>query len=232
MKRVSSTLVGLLIGVGAFSQGQEIQATTGLGDAQFSVSLSYGWDWELWKSKKFAIGLGGRLTSYFASNQYYITAPAKLTSGSTGPLVIFKENIEENIDTFLVQSPQMNAINAFVHLRYKLHKKIHVGFNIDMVGFSFGKSTRGTFISNDAQQVEEAVPTLFNILLISDNDRGSLNSELYGKYYWNDNLAVKVGAQFLFTEYTTTTDVQQYPEPNDRFRNKSLMLAFGIAYKL
>ena len=80
--------------------------------------------------------------------------------------------------------------------------------------------------------MENAKPTSFNILLISDNDRGSLNSELYGKYYWNEKWGVKLAAQFLFTEYTTDTEVQQFPEPNDRFRNKSLLIAAGISYKL
>ncbi|MDZ7646567.1 MAG: hypothetical protein U5K54_04975 [Cytophagales bacterium] len=39
---------------------------------------------------------------------------------------------------------------------------------------------------------------------------------------------LKVAYQYLFTEYTTDTEVQQLPEPNDRFRNKSSMLSVGI----
>ena len=80
--------------------------------------------------------------------------------------------------------------------------------------------------------MENAKPSAFNILLISDNDRGSLNSELYGKYYWNEKWGVKLAAQFLFTEYTADTEIQQFPEPNDRFRNKSLLLALGVICKL
>jgi hypothetical protein len=55
---------------------------------------------------------------------------------------------------------------------------------------------------------------------------------LYLKYYWSEKWGAKLGAQFLFTEYTTNTEIQQFPEPNDRFRNKSLMVAFGVTYKL
>ena len=77
-----------------------------------------------------------------------------------------------------------------------------------------------------------ASPTPFNILLVSDNDRGSLNSEFYGKYLLNEKWAVKLGAQFLFTEYTTQTKVQQFPQANDRFRNKPLLLCVGVRYKL
>jgi hypothetical protein len=227
-------LIGILIG--SFSQvrsqSNELGITTAIGHTQASVSALFLHDWELWKSKKFAIGAGMRFTSYFAANQYYITAPAELTSGSTGPFVIFKENIDSNIDTFLIKSPQVNLLNLVVNLRYKFNEKVTVGFNIDVIGLSFGGSTRGNYINGVEGAMENAEPTTFNILLISDNDRGSLNSELYGKYYWNEKWSLKLGAQFLFTEYTTDSEVQQYPEPNDRFRKKSLMMAVGVTYKL
>lgn len=218
--------------VNAFSQAPEISTTFAVGNNQGSVSLSLGKDWGLWKSKKFAVGIGGRFTSYFGANQYYITAPAELTSGDTGPFVIFKENIEENIDTFLIKSPQVNSLNLLINLRYKFSEKIMAGFNIDLIGFSFGGSKKGNYINGFEGGMENASPTEFNILLISDNDKGSLNSELYVKYYWNEKWGAKLGAQFLFTEYTTETEVQQFPEPNDRFRNKSLMIALGVNFRL
>ncbi len=215
-----------------YSQVRELNFTSAIGSSQGSVSALVQHDWELWKSKKFAIGVGARFTSYFGANQYYITAPAEITSGSTGPFVIFKENIEENIDTFLIKSPQVNSLNLLINLRYKFNEKLMIGFNIDAIGFSFGGSKNGNYINGAQGAIESAKPTAFNILLISDNDRGSLNSELYGKYYWNEKWGIKLAAQFLFTEYTTGTEVQQFPEPNDRFRNKSLLVAAGVAYKL
>jgi hypothetical protein len=220
------------ISIQSFSQSWEANFTGAIGKSEGSISAMAGYDWELWKSKKFAIGVGGRVTSYFGSNQYYITAPAELTSGSTGPGVIFKENIDENMDTFLIKSPQVNSINVFINFRYKFNEKLLMGFNIDVIGFSFGASKSGNYINGAQGSMENSKPTPFNILLISDNDRGSLNSELYGKYYWNEKWGVKLAAQFLFTEYTTDTEVQQFPEPNDRFRNKSLMFATGVTYKL
>lgn len=72
-----------------------------------------------------------------------------------------------------------------------------------------------------------ASPAPFNVLLVSDNDRASLNSEIYLLYFINEKFAVKLGAQFLFTEYTTSYPVQTYLSGNDRFRNKSLMLIVG-----
>lgn len=227
-------LLGFFLGISnaSLSQPWEANFTGAFGNSEGTISAMVSYDWELWKKKKFAIGVGARVTTYFGANQYYTTAPAELTSGDTGPFVIFKEDIEENIDSLLIKSPQTNAVNLLINLRYKFNEKLMIGFNIDAIGFSFGSSKSGNYINGVQGSMENAKPTSFNILLISDNDRGSLNSELYGKYYWNEKWGVKLAAQFLFTEYTTDTEVQQFPEPNDRFRNKSLMFAVGVTHKL
>ena len=206
--------------------------TFSIGSHQGSVSIAYGYDWRLGKRQKFGLGIGGRFTSYVGQNQYYETAPAKLTSGSTGPGVLFENTIAANIDTLLISSPQVNMLNVFIHLSYPLGKKFLIGFNIDAIGFSFGGSRQANYINGSAGSITSAKPTTFNLLLVSDNDLGSLNSELYGTYPLNDRLNIKAGVQFLFTEYTTPTQVQQTPEPNDRFRLKSLMFCVGLRYQL
>ena len=210
----------------------QFDGTFSFGKYQGALSLHYSHLWKIGKSKKLAIGLGGRITSYLGANQYYITAPAKLTSGSTGPLVIFKENIDENIDTLLVKSPHVTMINVSIDIEYQFSSRFTAGFNIDAIGFSFGGKQPANYINGFTGKNTSAKPTGFNALLISDNDRGSLNSELFAKYKLNDKWSVKAGAQFLFTEYTTETEVQQYPEPNDRFRRKSLLLGLGVSYQI
>jgi len=209
-----------------------VDATLGVAKYQGTLSLSYVSTWRLGASQKLGIGLGGRFTSYLATNQYYTTAPAKLTSGSTSPVIIFQDNIEANIDTFLIKSPQVNSINASIHIDYQLNKKITAGFNIDAIGFSFGGHRSGNYLNGGTSMMVNAKPTLFNILLISDNDRGSLNSEFYLRYFLSDQWGLKIGGQFLFTEYTTETKVQQFPEENDRFRNKSLLFCVGLSCKI
>jgi len=206
--------------------------TAGAGSTKGSFSLSYLHDWRLGKKQKFGLGVGARLTSFVGVNLYYITAPAELTSGSTGPGVIFKENIDENIDSLLVKSPQINALNIMLNIDYKVSSKILVGFNIDAMGFSFGGSRSANYINGSTGKITEASPTSFNVLLICDNDNGSLNSELYLQYFFKDLWALKIAGQFLFTEYTTETNVQTFPEDNDRFRNKALLFAVGITRKL
>ncbi len=207
--------------------------TVAFGAGDFSTALAYQHLWKLGQKQKFGIGTGLRLTNYFASNGYFTTAPAKLTSGKTGPGVFFAETIDANIDSVLFKKAQVNALNLSVNFSYNFSKKITLGFNIDAIGFSFGAKQNGSYLGNNgAGAATTAKPTSFNLLLVSDNDLGSLNSEFYGQYKFNSKWGVKAGFQFLFTEYTTVTEVQTTPggKKNDRFRYKSGALSLGVTH--
>lgn len=216
----------------AQSQSQSLRhadACASYASMEGTVTVSAFHEWLLGTSRRFEFGLGARFTGYLGGNQYYITAPARLTSGTTGPQVLFIENIPENIDTFLVKSPQVNALNLSVNLGYHINTKISAGFNIDLIGFSLGGKRKGNYINGFYGKMGRGKPTFFNLLLVSDNDKGTLDSEFYVKYAMNERWSLKGGAQFLFTEYTTDEELQQLPEPNDRFRDKSLMLLLGVS---
>lgn len=234
MSKYLMSVIAFAYSFGAFGQldraHSQLTFTGAVGKYEGSAALHFVHVWDLGKKQKFSIGYGFRFTSYLGANQYYITAPAELTSESTSPLIFFKENIVENIDSLLIKSPQVNMLNASINIHYRISHKFAVGFNIDAIGFSFGGTQTANYINGYTGKITEAKPTEFNILLISDNDRGSLNSELFGTYAFNEKWNLKLGTQFLFTEYTTTTKVQQYPEANDRFRDKSLMLVLGLGY--
>ena len=191
--------------------------TGAIGSNQGSVSVDYFHLWKLGKSKKLEVGVGGRFTSYFGSAQYYSSAPAGLAAD------------ESKSDSILLQSPQVNAFNLAINLGYKIAGKLGLGFNIDAIGFSFGGRKNGSYINGNQGQTTSAKPTAFNILLIGNNDQGSLNSEFYVRYFIKEKLAIKVAYQYLFTEFTTETKVQKLPEVNDRFRNKSSLFSLGIS---
>jgi hypothetical protein len=93
-----------------------------------------------------------------------------------------------------------------------------------LFGFSFGGKQTGVFQASESKSLNNltvsAKPTLFNALLISDSDRGSLNSELYYKRYINEKSALRFGLSFQFVEYTTDRILTF---ENDRFRLKTLM---------
>lgn len=185
------------------------------------------------KSKKFRVGYGLRFTSGFGGKTNFITAPAKLTSGTTGPGVIFSENIPANFDTLTFNNYQVNALNFAIYLNYAFSPKLEVEFNIDAVGLSFGSEQTADYnsskrlLSPNTDVKQSAKPTSFNALLISDNDIGTLNSEILIKYWLSSNWALKAGGSFIFTEYTTNN--QLYLN-NDRFRNKAFLPMLGIVY--
>ncbi len=243
MKQIIISIVVLFLTTTAAAQEKKIRAvnnfadvTFGIGTSQVTGSLSYVYNWKVGKRKKWELGLGTRFTSYFGSNLYFTTAPAKLTSGKTGPTVLFTKNIEENIDSVLFPKAQINSFNLTLNFGYNFSKKFSAGLTIDAIGFSFGKKQSGTYYGNNfASGVPvTAKPTGFNLLLISDNDKGSLNSELFARYKWNDSWGVKLGFQFFFAEYTTDSKVQTTPggEMNDRFREKMAGVAIGVTYNL
>lgn len=197
---------------------------------QSSGALSWVKFHSITKMKRFKVGYGVRFTSQVGKNLNYVTAPAELTSKTTGPQVLFSETFPQNIDTFFVSKSQNNSINITINLQYTIKEKFDIGFNIDAIGIGFGANKTGKYIayqSNNNGSVYSAKPTSLNALLISDNDIGMLNSEMYIRYWFNGNWAVRAGASFLFTEYTTVNKLRL---DNDRWRNKSLMGLIGITY--
>jgi len=236
-RKFTILIICLLLPLALFPQTHEktiniVDGTFSFGKYQGALSVHYSHLWKLGKRQRIFVGVGGHVTSYLGANQYYITAPAELTSGSTSPFIFFKEDINANIDTFLVKSPQVTMVNLSINIHYQLLKKMIAGFNIDAIRFSFGPQIQGTYINGVIRKPEGARPTGFNALLIRDKDRGSLNSEFFLRYKLNEKWSVKGGGQFLFTEYTTKTKVQQSPKENDRFRNKSLLFAIGVNYQI
>jgi hypothetical protein len=208
--------------------------TVAFGNGAISSAFGYQHLWLAGKKKKLGIGTGVRFTNYFGNNQYYTTAPAKLTTGKTGPGVLFAEDILQNIDSVLFKKSQLNALNLSVNFIYAISNKITVGFNIDALGFTLGSKQNGVYYGNNGIGATTAAkPAGFNLLLVSDNDKGTLNSELYVQYYIKSKWAIKSGFQYLFTEYVTSANVQTTADgqKNDRFRNKSSAISIGLTYK-
>lgn len=218
-----------------FNENHNFGLALSAGAQEYNIAASWNQTHGLFKSKKFKIGYGIRYNLYGGSDKDYTTAPAELTSKTTGPGVFFSETFPENIDTFRVGSATHHSLNAAIYLEYDFNETWGLGFNIDAVGISFGPEVSGSIISSDAPQGFEnmeikASPTPANVLLISDNDIGMLNSELYAKYNLNNQLGFRLGFTFEFTEYTTEQEIA-FNFDNDRFRYKSLMGMVAVSYR-
>lgn len=233
------TIILLFAGIESFAQkstykeGNSFSLAVNVGASSFANALGWTHFYGIGKSKRFKVGYGLRLTNFFGSDLDFATAPAKYTSGKSSIAALFSENITANIDTIRIQKVQTNFLNAGIYLQYTLpyrKNRFELGVNIDAIGFTVGAKQNADYKNSTVS----ARPTGFNLLLISDSDIGSLNSEWYISYKATPHIAIKGGYQFLFTEYTTSTKIQQLPnstERNDRFRLKSPMILFGLIYQ-
>jgi hypothetical protein len=215
-----------------FKEGNSFGVSVNAGPGTFADALSWSHYHPIGKSKLFRVGYGLRLSNFFGSDLNYTTAPAKYTSGKASIAALFADDIKRNIDTVNFSKAQTNSLNVGIYLAYVLpfgKNKFDLGINIDVLGFTFGSKQNAVYKNNNVS----AKPTPFNLLLISDSDIGSLNSEWYISYRATKHLAIKAGYEFLFSEYTTDNKIQRLPnsnELNDRFRFKSSMILLGVLF--
>ena len=208
--------------------------TAALGKSQGTVSATYGHSWKLGKKQKWEIGLSARSSTYVGSKTDFITAPARLARTSTTPfLIFFAGQKTENHDTLTVQRPLTISLNLAVNAGYNINPRWYLGFDIDVIGFTFGRKSSAILTSNGTTRTEsKAKPANFNLLLTGDHDLGSLNSEFFLQFKLNKAWSLKGVYQFIFIEYMTQNIKQTAPDGTivDRFRNKANTLGFGFAY--
>lgn len=212
-----------------------IDLTGTVGSSQGTVAAAFVNNWRLGKKGRFEIGIGGRWTTYTGTRKDFITAgPARYTRSFTVPFVIVLAGQKEaNFDTLNVQRPLTHSVNLTANLGYHLSAKWYAGFNIDVIGITFGRRTSGIFTSNGTTTTDNNVnPASGNVLLTGDHDRGSLNSEFFVKYAITNRWQLKAVYQFLFVEYKTESVQQVIPDGplNDRFRNKVNNVGLGLAW--
>jgi hypothetical protein len=214
-----------------------IDLAVGASRGKFSAALSWSHLHRVALKGKFKVGYGLRFTSFVAANAYYTTAPAKYTSPVQNLGTIFSKNITENIDTITTATASTNSLNVAIYFEYAISPRMDLGFNIDVAGFSFGSQKRFNIISSSLDPGQDPVPagspTRFNLLLTSDNDIGSLNSEFYFRYGITKKIGVRAGYTFLFSEYRTDRELSfnNGQVVNDRYRNKAGMILLAVSVK-
>ncbi len=227
MNKFLTTILIALISVN-FIQGQDL-AKSRL-NAEFMLSAgsqqygAHAWlanTHFLGKKRKIGIGYGIRWSSYFGTDQKFTSAPPEFAGN------------KDKEATLEVANAQINSLNLAIFLQYNITSKLEAGFNIDALGFSFGGEEQTNFVAanSDSRQAELAKPTSTNILLIGANDRGSLYSEFFARYWLTQQLGVKLGFTYYFLEYQTNSPVVAN-DNNDRFRNSATMASLGITWKL
>lgn len=186
--------------------------------SEFSGALGLGRQHQLGKKDRLLLGYGLRYTGYSGSGIDFITAPAALT-------------LDEKLDTFTMASASTHAFNVYLALGYQITSKLSFMFDIDLVGATLGAERSGLFTSTDQLGFNgnyQASPTAVNVLLVGDNDLGTLASNFSLNYQIKEQWGVKLGMAYLFTEYTTN---QELAFANDRFRRKSAQAMLGVTYR-
>jgi hypothetical protein len=195
-----------------------VDLSAGFGSSQAGIVAGYFHNWHFGKKNRLFIGTGVRFNSYFGSDINFLSAPSDLASE------------ESKTDTLAVPKSNIFATNVLINLGYSFNSRLQAGFNIDLIGFSLGSEKTASFIANGSTTPAKAKPTGFNLLLVGNNDIGTLNSEFYLRYRISPKIGIKAAYQYFFAELKTDTKVQTIPEKNDRFRNKASLFNVGISY--
>ncbi len=114
-----------------------------------------------------------------------------------------------------------------VSANYRIKRKFELGFNIDLVGYSFGADQNTNFISNGISVPVVASANSPTALLVGPNDLGMIRAEFSVGYWVNDNFLIRAGISSLNTEYKTATELQA---GNVRFRQNSQLPFIAITY--
>jgi hypothetical protein len=230
MKKIKIfTIVLLLIAMSFDSQAQIYgNSRLSIGEGLFMGSQGFEYNITLGEKAKFHITPGARINILgISSGTRFLTAPAKLTGD------------DKNMDTLIMGDNLLASANLYIKLSYDINKWFYAGFDIDVVGFSFGpKGENLGFLGGENARnagitsgiISSASPTSGNALLVGDRDLGTLNSTFFIGFQAFSNLAVEAGFNFLFTEYTTDRKIG--PNNNDRFRNKAGLITLGASYRL
>lgn len=210
----------------------------GFAKEQVSPSFTYFQLLNVTRQKFFAVGWTATLRTNYASNVDYTTAPANLTRGGRA-----------NLDTLRMASASGTSLNFGV--RAQIHIKfLEIGASADILGIALGKTRVGQYLSSTGKFVagqtaagadslgrftganvsQSAKPTIANLQLLGDNSIGTLATEVYGRVLLGQRLGVKVGYQWLTTEYTTS--VKNVVDGNNRFRNRAGLTYVALTFPM
>lgn len=165
---------------GAFSSGHFIPTTS------FGEQILFG------KNYRFALGSGIRATIFSAKGTTFTGVKSPYLTTTITPLT------RENILIF----------NVPITAEYQ-GTKIVAGFNIDLIGLTFGKSKDSLTISNYRGSTDN-LSVKPNQVNFAFGSAGSTNNEIYIGFRIREEMTIKAGVSFLFTKLNlrSTTEEQ------------------------
>lgn len=183
--------------------------------------------------KKLSFQIGARLTAQSVANgSNYYTADAIQTRGVKGIPALFKSRIIVNIDTVTTaQTFNHKYLNITFGARYLLKTlifkkiKIYGELNFDLYGIGFGFKgaplTRANWNATDHKT---------NTLLLGDNNRGALYSELAFRIAVFNRLQVNIGYALTNVVIAASNPFSMSAPGSQNFRHRYQSSVFGVSY--
>ncbi|HNF72560.1 MAG TPA: hypothetical protein PLP34_09100, partial [Chitinophagaceae bacterium] len=152
---------------------------------------------------------------------------------------IFSKKVPLNIDTLSIENHQTHTWNLMLCIVFPV-KSWEVECRFDVLGFSSGSRKQATLQygeEGEAIRKGSVIPAPRNLLLLGDNNRGTLNATLGVKHKLKHSWFGEFGLQYLRNEYQFDRPVQYKNSIGqsiftDRYRAVTLGAMIGLVYSL
>jgi hypothetical protein len=142
---------------------------------------------------------------------------------------------DNTIDYITFEQIQSMSFNLYAQAEYYVKPKLSGGINLDLLGISTGPTKNGNYRPGVTSMLEgfkaksnvEAKATQANAFSFS-NSKGSLVSQVYGRFEPNKHIAFKIGYAFVLSEISTVET--QGNGGQFRFENNTGGVFFGFSY--
>ena len=164
-----------------------LEVAAGAGSSRHTGALSFVYQFAVAWNRRARVGYGARYSFFGGSDLRFRTADRGQLDGNP-------------TDHAIVRDPAIHAVNLAAHVSLRLFGGAELGFNIDVIGVSFGRDkTLESEAPGDAPR--PGSPTSFNLLRGGARDRGTLNSEFYLGWQATQRLILRVGLSHFVAEY-------------------------------
>jgi len=166
-----------------WKENHYVDMSLSLGQKIFTSSVAWHKMFNIAWKKRVHLGAGLRFNMANVIDRTFVTAfPARPVAGS--------------YDSLFLDDHTIYSMNLTFNADISFTRWFDVGMNIDVVGLSWGETSDALYHSatfNPAVSIEQARPELLNVFLFGRNDRGSLNSQFYFRFWPGENFFVKAG---------------------------------------
>jgi hypothetical protein len=195
-----------------------VDASLALASERGSAALSWNHLYSVWPGR-LEVGLGARATTLRVDGPFAFR---------TGDASLRGDGI---VNQLVIEDPWVTSLNLQVLAIARIAGPVEVGFDIDLVGVSFGPRRTGSYAATDprfsgAQGARVATPDL---LLGGVRDRGQLNSELFAGVRLGPTWTVRGGLSHAVTSYRTVAELDHGNRDFQRFTTQAFV---GVSARL